>query len=381
MLTSVHPPFDVRIFHKECKSLVRAGYDVTLIAPHSNDVQVDGVSLKAVTKGKNLLHRVIGTVWQVYRRALQESADVYHFHDPELIPVGLLLRARGKRVIYDIHEDLPRSMPHKPYLPKWLGKSSASLIEFVENTASRFFSALMPATPAIAGRFYLLNRNTVIIYNYPMPDELNGTAVPWNQREPGVAFVGSSVTRQRGAEEMINAMWLLPSDMPATLELAGGFYPSGLEQELSTVPGWNRVRLHGKLDRAGIANLLGRVQVGLVVQHPGRNYVEGIPTKLFEYMAAGIPVVSADFPIPRQVVEEARCGLIVDPLNTKEISDAIRYLLSHPQEAELMGQRGQRAVREKYNWNQEEKKLTGMYATLVKSLPRQESVVLSPRNS
>ena len=105
ILTSVHPPFDVRIFHKEAKSLVKAGYDVTLIAQHDKEEIVDGVKIVNLHKPRNRIERMTKTVWSAYRKAVQVDADIYHFHDPELMPIALRLRKRGKRVIYDIHED------------------------------------------------------------------------------------------------------------------------------------------------------------------------------------------------------------------------------------------------------------------------------------
>src|SRR6266852_8296265 len=108
VLTSVHSPFDVRIFHKECKALVQAGYRVSMVAPHEEDMVVEGVAIRAVPRSRRRIWRMTGTALHVLRKALAEQADVYHFHDPELIPVGLFLRACGKKVVYDIHEDVPQ---------------------------------------------------------------------------------------------------------------------------------------------------------------------------------------------------------------------------------------------------------------------------------
>lgn len=138
-LTSVHPALDVRIFHRECKSLARAGFEVTIIGPYSQDSVADNVRIKAVPAEGRRIARSTRAVWRIYREAVRMNADLYHFHDPELIPVGLLLRARGKTVIYDIHEDLPRDIISKRYLPAW----SRSLISWIaggfESAACGFF--------------------------------------------------------------------------------------------------------------------------------------------------------------------------------------------------------------------------------------------------
>ena len=369
VLTSVHSAFNVRILHKECKSLARAGFSVTMIAPHTEDLEMDGVHLRAVPRAARRIERLTRTAWRVYREALRQNADVYHFHDPELIVVGLLLRARGKEVIYDVHEDLPRCMPYKPYLPKWLGRLSVGLVERVENLAARRFSAVVPATPGIAVRFHRLNRRTVVVNNYPMLHEWAAPTPPlsWAERDPGVAFVSAGITRTRGAQEMVQAMSLLPCDLQATLDLVGAIQPVDLQESLSKLPGWKRVHLHGTLDRSRVSALLHSVRIGIVVEHPVPNYVNGKPTKLFEYMAAGLPVIASDFPEWRKIVHAADCGLLVDPLSPKAIAEAIQYLLFHPQQAEAMGRRGLCAVREQYNWSQEEKKLIDLYSVLAQA--------------
>jgi glycosyltransferase involved in cell wall biosynthesis len=374
VMTSVHPPFDIRIFHKECKSLAAAGYDVTLIAPFDAPAEphhVDGVAIRAVPRSSHRFQRLTRTVWRVYREAIKQTADVYHFHDPELIPVGLLLRLRGKKVVYDIHEDLPRCMPYKPYLPKWVGRAVAGTVEMLENFASRFFSALVAATPGIAVRFSAINDRTVIVNNYPLMTELLAVPKrPWEERDVAVTYVGSSVSASRGAVEMVQAMGLLPPHFEASLALAGPFLPANLQDALATEPGWNRVRVLGMLPRPEVANVLSRARAGLVVEHPEPNYVAGKPIKMYEYMAAGIPVISSDFPLWRQIVDGAGCGLCVDSLNPHKISEAIHYLLTHPKEAEEMGQRGRQAIIERYNWDREKRKLLHLYAELMGSEER-----------
>ena len=365
VLTSVHQPFDIRIFHKECKSLAQAGYEVTLVAACQCDQAVDGVRFRAIPKAKSRIARLTQTDWRVYREALKQRADIYHFHDPELIPIALLLRMGGKKVIYDIHEDLPRCMPYKPYLPKWVGALAARVVELGENTASRFFSGLVAATPVIAARFCQRNEHTVVVHNYPLMGELAARPDhPWEAREMRVAYAGSSVSIQRGALEMVQAMGLLPADLEASLSLAGPFSPESLRDRLAAEPGWKRVQICGVLDRPGVTDLLGRARAGLVLQRPEPNAMAGKPVKMFEYMAAGIPVISAHFPLWSQIVDGAQCGLCVDPLNPREIAQAIRYLLTHPREAEAMGQRGRRAIEERLNWNREEAKLLDLYTEL-----------------
>ena len=360
-LTTVHGALDHRIFRKECRSLARAGYAVTVIGPHSGDARQESVSIKAIVKPPSRAIRMTQTAWHVYRTALQENADVYHFHDPELIPIALLLRARGKKVIYDVHEDYPRDIFYKSYLPHFVRRVVSSFVNTVEAAAARQFSAIVAVTPAIANRFAASNQKTVIVRNFPYAEELvDRSAKPWNNRKPAAAYVGS-VTPQRGIAEIIRAIGMLPSSLEATLEIAGEAVPDSLQRE----PGWTHVRHHGVLDQSNTYELLRQVRVGLSCQHPIPTFLDSIPVKIFEYMGAGLPIVVSDFPLWREMLKEVRCALFVDPLNPREIADAIEFLLMNSAEAEAMGRRGQAAIASQFNWNSESKTLVDLYTNLI----------------
>jgi hypothetical protein len=162
---------------------------------------------------------------------------------------------------------------------------------------------------------------------------------------------------------MSQAVELISSSRPVKLVIAGRLTSGGgggIDQE----------RLHGiveytgQLTRPQVARLLARAKIGIVTLRPTKNHVNAQPTKLYEYMSAGIPVVASDFPLWRQVVESAGCGLLVDPLDPLAIADALEWLLRHPVEAEEMGRAGQRAVIERYNWEREAECLMAVYSDL-----------------
>ena len=366
-MTSVHSALDARIFHKECRSLARAGFEFTVVGPHSADAVEDRVHIKSIRQDRSRLVRMTRTVWRVYREARKQQADIYHFHDPELIPVALLLRASGKNVIYDIHEDVPKDILSKHYLPSWARGAIAWTVGTFESSVARYFSALVTVTPSIAERFRQLNRRTIIVFNYPdQTDILAGRqSQPWNVRRQSVAYVGS-ITKQRAIGEMVSAMSLLPESLPATLELAGWESPENLcRDELHSHAGWARVHHHGLLDQPTTQKLLHEVRAGLVLFHPEPNHLEAMPQKIFEYMGAGLPVIASDFPLWRRILGDANCAIFVDPVNPREIAQAIEYVLSHPAEAEEMGSRGQAAMLKLYNWDTEAEKLVNLYSGLV----------------
>lgn len=364
-LTSAHSPLDVRIFHKECRSLARAGYEVIVLGNHACNQTVDSVKLQGLGTTRGRLQRMTVKMAGMCKAAIEAAADVYHIHDPELLAVGLALRTDGKRVIYDIHEDLPRTMLLKAYIPKFLRKPLMWSVELVENVAARRMSGLIAATPALADRFRPIHPNTVVVNNFVMLDEfIPATRSEWKTRDPAVVYYGG-LSEERGIREMLAAMDLLPDSLHVKLELGGCFYVKEQEAAFAAEPSWQYVNWHGELDRNGIASLLNRVQVGLVVLHPDEAYLTSQPTKLFEYMAAGIPVVASDFPLWRSIIEDAGCGILVDPYNVRDIAAAIEQLIRNPDEAEAMGLRGRRAAEEHFSWANEEQVLLSFYASLL----------------
>jgi glycosyltransferase involved in cell wall biosynthesis len=361
-LTSLHPAHDIRIFHKQCLSLRKAGHEVTLVVKSEQDMEIDGIKISSIPEYKNRLKRFFISSWDVYKKAIKSKAKVCHFHDPELIPIGILLKLRGKKVIYDVHEDLPRQILSKDWINPWFRYPVSWCAAFAEWVGSRFFfSGIVPATPTIASRFP--ESKTVLVRNYPIVEEFVGRSkVGWEQRGNQVTYVGG-IDKTRGVIENIKAMEQLDNEN-IRMVLAGPFSSKSLEKECKALKGWQYVDYHSWLSRDEVMALLGKSKAGLVVLHPTPAYLDSYPIKMFEYMLAGIPVIASDFPLWREIVDSAKCGLLVDPLNPEKTSKAITWILSHPGEAAEMGERGRRMIEEEYNWEQEEKNLLQLYKKL-----------------
>ena len=152
-LTTGHDAFDVRVFQKECSSLSNAGYDVVLVAPHERDQLAGRVRVKAIPMRAGRWYRFTVGVWHACRETLRENAILYHFHDPELVPAGVLFRLLGRRVVYDVHDDLPGTFIDKDYIPEWLREPMMKLARFLEDAAAARFSAIITATPSIGKDF------------------------------------------------------------------------------------------------------------------------------------------------------------------------------------------------------------------------------------
>ncbi|MBS1715445.1 MAG: glycosyltransferase family 4 protein [Armatimonadetes bacterium] len=359
-LSTVHQPFDVRIFLKECRTLASAGYDTHLVVTHDGDTERDGVRIHGLPRPRDRWDRLLRASRRCLSKAIEVDADLYHFHDPELIRVGLALKRRGKKVVYDVHESHAESVLDRAYIPGPLRRLVSSRVAAAEQAADRSLDAVVAATPKIARAFS--NPETVLVQNYPLLEELAPAGGrPFAERAPQAVYVGG-LSLVRGAKEMAEALKHAPGlDLAIVGEPSGGLTNDAwLSNEVAP-----RVKTLGWKSRADVAALMSESRAGLVVYHPIRNHVESQPNKLFEYMAAGLPVVASDFPHWRDIVEREGCGVLVDPLDPAAIGSALMMLVSDPGRAQDAGQRGRTAVLERYNWTIESEKLLDLYRRLL----------------
>lgn len=358
ILTSVHPRRDTRIHVKQVpaiSTLTEAQVQL-YVMDGQGDEDAGGFKVKDVGRPptSRLLRALLGN-WRMWRACRRWKADIAHFHDPELILAGFALKLSGTKVIYDVHEDVPSQILSKHWIPSVWRRPIANTVSAVEWLAGRVFDGVFAATPTIAKRFS--DSKTTTVQNFPVVDEL-ASNVPWTEKHAEVCYVGG-LGKIRGVEQMCAAIGMVRSE--ARLNLGGSFGDPRIESELRNTPGWSRVNALGWLDRSSVRNVLRRSVAGLVTLHPTVNYVDALPVKMFEYMAAGIPVIASDFPLWRDIVEGSECGLLVDPLDPRAIAGAIDTLVGNPDLAERMGRKGREAVEQKYNWDLEKFKLLAFY--------------------
>jgi glycosyltransferase involved in cell wall biosynthesis len=357
-LTSVHSIRDPRIFHKECKSLASDGHDVGLVAVHERAEVSDGGKIVPVARAEGRLDRMLRVGWRVYRAARRERADVYHFHDPELLWVGVLLKLGGAAVIYDVHEDVPKQIMGKHWIPGWARPLISRAVAVVEQVGARIVDGIVAATPSIAAKFP--PHKTAVVQNFPEASfaRADGAERPFDERSDAFVYAGGLMEIQ-GVREMATAFALLPDGMRGTV--AGTFYPATLEAEIAALPGWRRVRYLHQVPRAEVVQAIRDARAGLVLNHPTVNYVDAYPTKMFEYMALGLPVVCSNFPLWTEIVRGADCGVAVDPHDPEAIAHAITALGDDAELARRLGENGRRAIAERFNWEAELAKLEALY--------------------
>ncbi len=370
ILSTVHLCFDVRMFQAEARTLARAGFAVTLIALEDpTPSQTEGIHILAQPRPRHRLQRMLSTL-RVVRLARRQPVGLYAFHDPELLPAAVLLKLfTGRRLVYDVHEDVPASIRSRTWLPRPLRPLVARLYQLLENLALPFVDGLTLADHAY--QKYYRGRHTLTALNYP----LMTYAGLYEERRPGsrptLVYAGS-ITALRGLYEMIELVRRLRPAFPDLLLRLVGPVGSPAEkaraEELAT-----RHDLAGHIEFTGLVSHLEvhrhilDADVGLALLHPDPNYRDSLPTKMFEYMMMGRPVVVSNFPMWAQIVAEAGCGFAPDPLDLDAVEQHLRQLLGNAELRREMGRRGRAAVLKKYSWEKEGERLVEFYRALLRS--------------
>lgn len=345
-----------------CCSLANNGFDVSLIvADGKGDEFNSGVSIVDVgNTNTGRIDRITKTVSRVFQQAKKLDGEIYHLHDPELMPIGLKLKKLGKKVIFDAHEDLPKQILTKPYLNKFTKLVLAKVSSLYENFACAKFDAVVTATPYIRDKFLKVNTVAIDINNFPIVNELDSSS-DWSIKNDDIVYVGG-ITRVRGIIELVKSLEYMDG---VRLNLAGQFIEQDTEQEANDLKGWKQVNYLGLVDREGVSKAFARSKVGIVTLYPMLNYLDSLPVKMFEYMSAGLPIIASNFPYWQEIIDQHDCGVCVDPQDPEAIAKAVQYFLNNEEEAKRQGDNGKQAVQNYFNWQKEETKLISLYRKLL----------------
>jgi glycosyltransferase involved in cell wall biosynthesis len=357
-LTSVHLDGDIRIFHKMAKTMAQE-FEVHLVVPNTDsrlqdDVHIHSFSAQTQVRSKRIQH----TVNEVLKVGLSIQADIYHLHDPELLRIAPQLQKTGAKVVFDSHEDVPKQIMDKFWIP-WVFRKLISLVYTqYEKRSVRQLNGIISVTPGICARFSKMNQKVVLVRNFPLQAEF---PLPnWQvKKATHFCYIGG-LYASRGIREVVLAM----KDLDAVLHLAGTFDDPLLQAELESTKAWRNVRFYGQVGREKIQEILQQCSVGIVTLHPTPSYKEAYPIKMFEYLAAGCAVLASDFPLYRMLLHDANCGIFVDPQNEAEIAQALIDFTEQPEETLQMGMKARSLFEAKYNWEMEALKLREFYLSL-----------------
>lgn len=361
-MTTVHDRYDSRILKKECVSLANAGYDVTLlVADNLPDESFKNVKISSIDfSPKNRFDRIFNSKKQMLKKALLINADVYHFHDPELIPVGLSLKKKNKKVIFDSHEDYREDIKDKFWIPSIIRLPMSSLFSIYENYAFKKFDCVISVTPHIVNKFKKYNKNTFQITNYPIFVDIDNFTEDNEFKNKNVCFTGlmSPIWMH---ENIIKAINNLKNIKYVTAGPTEGDYLNILKNndpnrclEYKGIVPQEKVFEIFKNSCSGIALLNYSRATGFKTGTIGN-------TKLFEYMMAGLPVICTDFELWKEIIDKWACGICVSPYDIDAIAHAIDFIINDPKKAKAMGYNGRKAVQQDYNWSTQETILLSIY--------------------
>ncbi|ABW67629.1 glycosyl transferase group 1 [Desulfosudis oleivorans Hxd3] len=348
----------MRIFKKQCISLYNAGFDVTYVVPGTGDKIFDGVKFSFIRPGKNLFQRLVIKPYKIYKAAVKLNADIYHFHDPELIPYGYLLLKAGHKVIYDIHEDLENKIKDRrikglgyllPFFAAYVGK--------IEKYFCKRFTYNITVNQDIKTKLNI--KNVEIVTNYPIV-ELFKRKEADNVRsindEFTVVYAGL-LNRIRGIKEIVDAMSFLRGT--ARLLLLGKWQDKLYQDECMHSEGWKYTEFKGFLPLEEAYDVIQNSDVGVVNFYPLKNHLFSMPNKAFEYMAAGKPMVMSNFDYWKDLF--ADCALFSNPENSEEIAANIEKLASDRQLFNELSKNAKFNIENKYSWESESRKLIEAY--------------------
>jgi glycosyltransferase involved in cell wall biosynthesis len=296
-----------------------------------------------------------GRVALALRAALAEQADIYHFHDPELIPLGIALKAirPSRAVVYDVHEDYPSMMLEKYWLPRPVRPLIAKGAALANRLAGFCLNGIVTADPWVAEEFQkFAPGKTTVYYNFPVPSlfALNGKRIT---ATADLVYVGG-MSERSGIFVLLDALALLrEKGCRPTVKLAG--YTDGIvgrsaiEKAIADRRLGEQIDFHGRIPHAEVPSWIRSGRVGLVMLQPIPKFMKNIPSKMFEYWACGLPVIASDLPPIRRFVNDHETGLLFSPETPGSLAKAIQFMIDHPDERERMGQFGYKRVSQEWN--------------------------------
>lgn len=370
-ISSVHNRYDNRIFQKECVGLASNNFNVTLLISDGKGEEIrEQIFIRDLGKIPSLSKRIFFLPFKFFYYALKEKASIYHYHDPELILTGFLLRLTGKNVIYDIHEDYTTAIKDRNYTHPLLAIFFAKIYNLIEKIftvgtkiiiAEKYYEYKFPKATSVLN-YPRINKD--VYYQTELNKEINAT----NENIKNALLYTGNVTLNRGA---LHHCSILKNNDFVRLNFVG-HCSSETFNKISEYLGSDISRL----EITGIDNY---VPFSRIMQEYNKNqYIAGLAvfpltnhyykkelTKIFEYMYAGLPVICSNFPTWKEIIDKTQCGITINPEDEDQYNEAVSFLIKNPKERMRMARNGINAVINKYNWSSEEEKLLNLYAILM----------------
>lgn len=356
-ISTVHPLLDDRIFYKECTTLAESGFEVFYVVTHDKRETINGVNIIPLSKNENRFHRIFFKGWEALKKALDINADIYHFHDPELLFIGSILKLKGKKVVYDVHEDVPLQILNK----EWLGnifvrKMISKIFNFIEKNLAKKYDGIVTVTTDIVDKFYM-NKNVILLRNFPVLAIIEKAEEAKMEKVKPILIYAGGLTKIRGIKELIQTVGLLNGK--AELWLLGKWESGEFEKECREIEGWKYSKYLGLIPMENVYSYMKIADIGMCTLHPTQNHLTSWPVKAFEYMACEIPIVMSNFTYWMSEFKES--AVFADPKSANDIERVVNELLQNKDLRDKIVKSNKALVKEKFSWEAESKMLTQLY--------------------
>lgn len=368
----MHTIVDTRVFYRECVSLAKH-FDVTYIGIGNFSGMRDGVKVIGIKNPKDRIQRLTRTLFKVFWLAVKEDADIYHFHDAELIPFAIMLRILGKKVVYDVHENTYEDISqNKPWLPAYSRFIAGKSYRFLEWLASLFMPFILVIDrEAFASRF--LAKTFTIVQNFADTDELKQFRVPDRSQVEGnhLFYIGTVYDYYYNFSKLIEAIYLLKQQGTLVHLHCVGYLGKLVERGLARDEHYQSIReqitFHGHIVHPGGFELSKICRVGICLKNQPEAILVSHERKFFEYMAIGLPMITCNSHIYRDVIDTWKVGRYVNLEDAQALSKTIEEMLNDPQALKAMSDHCVHAADTHFNWKSQEEILIRFYRQLIAS--------------
>jgi len=368
IFTSVHPNHDSRIV-KQVNSLQNAGYNCTLVAPWAGHERNYGFKESYFERKVGMVGRILAQLIFL-RVALVFKWNFIHFHDFDTVPAAILLRLlTWRRIIYDVHENYGEEVMMREYIPMPLRRPLRWIVNGIEWLGVLIIGRLVVVVPVQVQRFRRWGcRKITLVRNYASVEMAPRDPVDHiKMQQEGYVISTSGQNVNYGALLILDtAAILAKSGFPVSIRGIDRFEGSAslknilldriIDEDIHNFKLLPRVAPHA------IGSYLGLSAIGLSIRLDTPNMRQGIPTKLFEYMAYGIPIIATDVGYQADIVNESKAGVVIPADSAEALADAILSLWQDPELRARLGNKGREAFFSDYCWEAEVIKLVDFYS-------------------
>lgn len=357
-LTTIHSRKDTRVYYRECFGLSQAGFEITLfVADGLGNSKEDGFEVIDIGKFPNRRSTFLKGYRSMIRAVRELNPDIVHFHDPELMFAAHRLHQYGYPIVFDIHENVAVQILDKGYIPKILRGALSRIYRWIENFMIQRFH-LVIAEHSYEPVYRSKGKSITTVLN--LPEIQHFSPYIQDKRKGHELFYIGGVSNDRGLQVTLEALNILKErNVPFFMHFIGKIIDEPPNELVEGIK--EKLKFYGRLDSKEGFKISQKCLLGLSVLRPIKNYVGSYPTKIFEYMAVKMSVITSDFPLYRGVVEKYDTGYCVEPTNPVVLADRIQHLINNPEIAAEKAANGLKLVQEQLNWSTEELKLIQLY--------------------